>query len=597
MKKTIAILSILSIITLFYIGCAQRMTPNEPIAFTSTPTPSATSIYTATATATITITNTYIPSCYPDGSTYNFETLGDRMGWTNLQAPVTYSASTFDMASCGYGSLEIGLSMTDETGGLVDVRSGLTGLDLTGKMLVCKVYIPGDFPASGGGALYIMSGGWQWENGQWQNAILGEWNDFIYDIGNPGSTGGTPDHTNINAIGLMIAPGGGYSGSWNGKVYMDQFEIFDAPPSSTVTYTPSLTVTPGGPTVTHTDTPVPTPNAPSDPNIEFYGRWDTTDPGNYRADWGPVYIKINFTGTSVAIDMQDSAYQNNYQYSIDGGAFVEMLANTSTTYVLASGLADTTHTLNFVRRTDCTFGITNFKGFKAAPAGTFTLTAPDARPPRKLEFIGDSITCGCGNEGTGGNTRFNENGYLAFGPVASRAMNAEWSLVSRGGLGVYRNWNEQTIPPTEDHAIDYYKQTLYNSADPLWVYNTWVPDAVVIALGTNDAGTIMPTQAEFETAYTELVTKVRTEYPSTVIFCMDPVPYWTNTITIDGYIQNVVTAFNGLGDNDVHYLNVNDSSSYLLAADYIGDNTHPTVGGHQKVADRIVPQIQSVMGW
>ena len=118
-----------------------------------------------------------------------------------------------------------------------------------------------------------------------------------------------------------------------------------------------------------------------------------------------------------------------------------------------------------------------------------------------------------------------------FGPQAARQLNAEYSVIARGGLGVYHNWNEASAG-AELHALDYYKQTLYNYPAPLWNFSKWQPDVVVIALGTNDTNGQWNTSASsltttaFEAAYLDLVNYIEAQCPSAQIFCMEPIPAW-----------------------------------------------------------------------
>jgi lysophospholipase L1-like esterase len=312
------------------------------------------------------------------------------------------------------------------------------------------------------------------------------------------------------------------------------------------------------------------------------------------------------------IKLRDSSYNGAYQYSLDNSAFIKLFADVHTTYVLASGLTGTAHTLTFVRRLEGQgFGYTNFQGFAAAPGGTFTLTAQDPRPARKMEFIGDSISTGTGNEGTGGNSPTTENGYMAFGPQIARLCDAEWRVEARGGLGVFHNWNE-AYPPAEKHALDYYKQTLFNFDAPAWDFGTWQPDAIVIAFGANDTNGQwnMPASstvtASYKTSYNDLVDFIEASYPSAQVICMEPIPQWC--MQYDGagtsggtqtYVKDVVDARILALDTRIHYLQVNTSySSPLLSySDYEDGTTHPNVGGDTKVAIDAAPKIKAIMGW
>jgi lysophospholipase L1-like esterase len=531
-----------------------------------------------------------------DNTLYGFED-GTTMGFSGVTRDMTAMSNSTAKAFVGSHSLAVQCNLTstgNNIGGDVSTTSPKF-TSVVNKLITAEIWVPSNFPG-GGGAIFMQTGsGWTWQNG-WTNFTKGAWNKLLLDPNNIlyAGDGVTPVATNQNDVKKIGVQIGGYTGGtgWTGTLYIDALDLSDAPPAATPVGNPPPTVTPG-----------PNNGYANDTNIQYYGRWDMSDPANYRANWGNVYIKTKFTGTSVGVRLWDQSYLNNYQYSIDGGAFTQLLANTSTSYALASGLANATHTITFMRRTDCQAAagsdinaVTNFWGFTSTGSGTFATVAPDPRPARKMEFIGDSISVGTGDEGTGGNSRFNENGYLAFGPQAAVQLNAEYSVIARGGLGVYYNWNEANSRP-EQHAADYYLQTLYNFSVPPWDFS-WQPDAVVIALGVNDWGhggsLTLPTDAQFEGAYSALVSLVRSKYSNAVIFCMDPIPNVNAACKND--IQAVVTAMSAT-DNKIFFLPVNDAGQLLSASDYIGDYTHPTVAGHAKVTAKIVPEIQSVMGW
>ncbi len=64
-------------------------------------------------------------------------------------------------------------------------------------------------------------------------------------------------------------------------------------------------------------------------------------------------------------------------------------------YPLASGLSKGRKDIKVARRTEAEFGSTTFGGFLADGE----ISSPPPPNNRKIEWIGDSITCGAGNEG------------------------------------------------------------------------------------------------------------------------------------------------------------------------------------------------------
>jgi len=374
------------------------------------------------------------------------------------------------------------------------------------------------------------------------------------------------------------------------------------------TRTPTFTITPGGPTATFTATVIYTPNDAEDPHIQYFGRWDFSDKKNPKGSWGCVYIRAKFEGTSIKAKFSGSS--EYWQCKIDGNEMPKFQISAAGVYTLATGLSDTVHTLELFRRSGGSFGITTFSGF-TLDSGKF-LVEPEPTPERKIEVIGDSISVGFGNEGTGGTSAATENGYMAYGPQLARMFNAQWSIIAHSGQGIYRNLNEP-IPPSQDNMTDEFLLTffpIYPSMPNInWDFNRWKPDVFIIFLGTNDfsGSAPYPSQADFEATYAGFIDFVRSQYPDTVIFCVGPlVPvgpgYYFGTQWNDcrAYINNVVIAKNNAGDGNIYYCDTSGGGSdWWLPAqtDYIGDWTHPTVAGHTKVAQRLYNIIQPIMGW
>lgn len=103
-----------------------------------------------------------------------------------------------------------------------------------------------------------------------------------------------------------------------------------------------------------------------------------------------------------------------------------------------------------------------------------------------IEFIGDSITCGFGllykGQKTFENNRASiESATSGYAYKTAKALNADYSLISQSGIGVYvgyvRNYNMKEI----------YPYTCKRFSDELYDFKRR-PNFVVINLGTNDAG-------------------------------------------------------------------------------------------------------------
>lgn len=117
----------------------------------------------------------------------------------------------------------------------------------------------------------------------------------------------------------------------------------------------------------------------------------------------------------------------------------------------------------------------------------------------RLEFVGDSITCGFGNMVNDENRMFysaDENGWMAHPAVAARKLQADFSVISCSGIAVTEGIGKfaYALPPMKYYYpyCDRMVQELEGEiADPeLWDFRHHVPDVIILNLGTNDATVI-----------------------------------------------------------------------------------------------------------
>src|SRR3989339_110476 len=296
------------------------------------------------------------------------------------------------------------------------------------------------------------------------------------------------------------------------------------------------------------------------PNIQYIGRVKFTNPKAPAFDWPDVHINAVFEGTSLGVQIQDQ-YNNSNYYNVfidSRPVYVFTTLTTQTTYYLASGLSNSSHTVLITKRGETGHGRCIFKGFILDNGKT--LLAPPARPNRRIECIGDSFTTGYGNEGVPGSVYTTDliNSYLAYGPMVTRHFNADCHITGKSGIGMVRNY--QVDSPTSPKPMPYYyadtvKQDELND----WDFNSWQADVVTILLGGADysvrySSQPVPTQQQFEDGYYNFVKLIRLKNPNAHIFCMFNASWWA---TAASYVPNVVTRLNLEGDSNVHPANLN----------------------------------------
>lgn len=162
----------------------------------------------------------------------------------------------------------------------------------------------------------------------------------------------------------------------------------------------------------------------------------------------------------------------------------------------------------------------------------------------KLEFIGDSITCGYGNEAEHRDDLFEpkeENGWVSYGALVARQMNAEYRSVSMSGISVsHGSWEEKPYRMPSMDEIYEYADRLYeerrgrNSHFKKWDFSSYATDFIIVNLGTNDVNAIKlakDKKAEeqlFEQKYINFLKKIREMNGSkAIIYCtLGPLDYY-----------------------------------------------------------------------
>ena len=361
-------------------------------------------------------------------------------------------------------------------------------------------------------------------------------------------------------------------------------------------------------TTTGVEPNLPVRVAPGDAGIRYVGRFDTRDANAYRFAWSGCQIEFRFRGRAAGILLTDAASggpsgvrgNNNNYFNVlidDKPPVVLPLEKGRTAYMVADGLPDGEHTVKLFRRTEPLFNEVRFAGVLLEAGGK--LLPPPPAPKRLIEFIGDSITAGYGNEANDAKDGFcqaTENNYVAYGAVTARALGADYVCLAWSGQGVYRDRTEKT-----DKILPVlYNRTLPNDANCPWDFARYKAGAVVINLGTNDFANSAPPQEEFLKAYRGLIETALSHHAGAHVFCCVG-PMMTDSApkdapgltTIRTWLTEMVAQYAKDGRKNIHYVEFDRQKS----ENGLGSNYHPSVRTHQIMADKLVEAIKKEMGW
>ncbi len=151
---------------------------------------------------------------------------------------------------------------------------------------------------------------------------------------------------------------------------------------------------------------------------------------------------------------------------------------------------------------------------------------PTQEKTLKIEFIGDSVTCGYGIDAGayGSFSTETENFMKSYAYLTAEKLGADYSAVCYSGYGVLTGYTENGKMNDGLVMNEYDKAChLTGKEDPLWDFSEEINDIVVINLGTNDAsycGNSDNGKQLFIEAYVNMLLKVREKNPAAYILCI-----------------------------------------------------------------------------
>jgi len=330
------------------------------------------------------------------------------------------------------------------------------------------------------------------------------------------------------------------------------------------------------------------------PALGYVGRIDLSQAAGPRFEWSGTQVIARFVGTGINIQMAD--YGNYFDVYLDGvlqpTQIMGVGGNGTTDYPLASGLTNGTHEVILYRRTEAQVSLTQILGVTFPPGGS--LLPPPQRPNRRIEIVGDSISCGLGVLGVGPTctpTNANEDHDDSYGALTARALNADLITIAWSGKGMYEDYGGATTSTMPD--LYPYSMPTQPATATLWNFSEWTPDAVVINLGTNDFWNGDP-GAQFESTYLSFVQTVRGHYPNAYIVCANgPLLVSPDFTTAETYITGVVSQMKAAGDTRIEYL----SFGMQGAGNGYGCDYHPSAATHAIMATTLEAALSSALGW
>lgn len=323
-------------------------------------------------------------------------------------------------------------------------------------------------------------------------------------------------------------------------------------------------------------------------HARYVGRLDWRDPNGPLLSWAGGSIAVRFRGQAITLRMIAKEREDSWVDLIVDGELRRTLhidgSHESTTLVMPQA-GDETHTLEVYKRTEAMFGTVQFLGFELPEGGRFM--TPPPRREHRLEIIGDSISAGSGNEGKNGdpNIAEHENNRLAYGTLAAEALNAELHTTAVSGIGLAVNYGDERVGAMPEQ----YRRLNPLDPDTNWDFGQWIPEVVLINLGTNDNNYAVD-RDEFVAKYKHFAGELRKHYPDALMF-----------ISLGPFIQSPVKEHILASYEEIRAADPKVRCFLFDPADVerdgLGETGHPNVITHRLMAEQLIRVLQRDAGW
>lgn len=329
--------------------------------------------------------------------------------------------------------------------------------------------------------------------------------------------------------------------------------------------------------------------------LKYSGRIDTSRTSGADMIWSGSSVKINFTGTSIAALLQDQRSDNYFNVILDNDSiFILRIDSTKRYHQLATNLKEGKHSIELFKRTEIHHGRTTLFNFRIK--GKPELLDKPSVSNRKIEFYGNSITAGYGNEDYSGKDRPDSiftNNYMSYAAITARHFGAEYHCIAKGGIGVMLSWFDYTMP-------DIYKRIDPFTPSSTWNFKQYTPNIVVINLFQNDSwlvtrkehpefirkfGTEAPQPEYIVKSYKDFILKIRHVYPKAQIICaLGCMDATREGSPWPAYVEQAVQQ-------------LQDDKIFTHFFPYQSASSHPLTQHHEKMAESLIHFISKNCKW
>ena len=247
---------------------------------------------------------------------------------------------------------------------------------------------------------------------------------------------------------------------------------------------------------------------------------------------GATRVKLELLADDTVLDPEKEPYLPRYEIRLDGKKIIDarMTAKEEAVTVFDGAEAREAE-IRLIKLNEST---SNLIALKRIDTDGKVSPLPDK--PMKIEFIGDSITCGYGVEGKSEAETFTtatENAAKSYAYLTAEELNADAVMTCFSGHGLISGYTDNPAVRNEADLVqpfyeregrnDFRLATGKQAEEIERDFTAFQPDLIVINLGTNDlswCGTNPQRGLLFAEQYTAFLRTVRKHNPKAEILCI-----------------------------------------------------------------------------
>ncbi len=310
-------------------------------------------------------------------------------------------------------------------------------------------------------------------------------------------------------------------------------------------------------------------------------------PDGISFDWTNSGVLFRFRGEGAVIRFDLPAFgQQLYVRLKTDGESLRLCVREGQTTASTPPLPPGEHTVECVRITEVLDEIPLILRDITLTGENSALLPPPPLPQRRILFLGDSITCGYGilnRRGEGPYLTSEQDGSLTYAALTAQYFKAQAHYVCISGRGIVRNCEDVKAPLIPE----FFELTSVSRKTP-WDHRLFVPDAVVVNAGTNDAdgeNAISPEQ--LRPGVESFLKRLQEVYPHAFLLWI----YGMMNTQMHDMLRETIAAAN---DAKIRYLAM---PSVFDDKKEQGASCHPNLRAHFRFAGILIDELSAFTGW